>query len=128
MVQFTDIHFGENEDNDIQAQNLMRNVIELEKPDLAIVTGDVVSGYAWDGKTPGWYAKHYDKLAQVMKDKNMYWAMTAGNHDTQADLNRQQVSDLDRTYDLSITKPNARNLSHAFNYLHEVYDAEGNEP
>jgi predicted MPP superfamily phosphohydrolase len=56
MVQFTDIHFGESESNDVLAQNLIRKVIELEKPDLAIVTGDVVSGYAWDGRTQGWYA------------------------------------------------------------------------
>jgi hypothetical protein len=26
---------------------------------------------------------------------------------------------------MSITKPNAGNLSHAFNYVHEVYDSEG---
>ena len=41
----------------------MEKVIELEQPDVAIVTGDVVSGYAWDGETKGWYAKHFDKLA-----------------------------------------------------------------
>jgi len=35
----------------------MRMVLEKEKPDFAVVTGDVVSGYAWDGKTQGWYAK-----------------------------------------------------------------------
>lgn len=80
MVQFTDIHFGENEENDVMAQNLIRKVIELEQPDLAVVTGDVVSGYAWDGKTEGWYAKHYEKLAQALN--GTYWAMTAGNHDT----------------------------------------------
>ena len=87
MVQFTDIHFGENDANDVLTQNLMRKVIELEKPDLAIVTGDVVSGYAWDGKTQGWYAQQYDKLSQALN--GTYWALTAGNHDTQADLTRE---------------------------------------
>lgn len=57
----------------------------------------------------------------------MRWALTAGNHDTQADLNRQQVSELDRTYNLSLTKPNAGNLSHAFNYVLPVYNQNGSD-
>ena len=57
MVQFTDIHFGEGAEQDLGSQNVMRKVLELEQPDFAVVTGDVVSGYAWDGKTPGWYAE-----------------------------------------------------------------------
>ena len=55
----------------------------------------------------------------------MYWSLTAGNHDTQADLNREQVSELDRTYNLSLTLPNAANISHAFNYVLPVYDHTG---
>ena len=34
----------------------MKKLIEWEKPDLAILTGDMVSGYAWDNST-GWYEK-----------------------------------------------------------------------
>jgi predicted MPP superfamily phosphohydrolase len=56
-VQFTDIHFGEGADKDLGSQNVIRKVLETEKPDFAVITGDVVSGYAWDGKTPGWYAQ-----------------------------------------------------------------------
>lgn len=57
FVQFTDIHFGEGADQDLGSQNVMRKVLETEQPDVAICTGDVVSGYAWDGKTQGWYAQ-----------------------------------------------------------------------
>lgn len=58
----------------------------------------------------------------------MFWALTLGNHDSQADLNRQEISELDRTYNLSLTKPNAEaNLSHAFNYMLPVYDQNGTE-
>jgi predicted MPP superfamily phosphohydrolase len=34
----------------------MKNLIDWEKPDLAILTGDMVSGYAWD-HSEGWYEK-----------------------------------------------------------------------
>lgn len=66
----------------------MRKVLELEKPDFAVITGDVVSGYAWDGNTTGWYAEQYKTFAQPLIEHNVRWALTAGNHDTQADLNR----------------------------------------
>ena len=56
MVQFTDIHFGEDEPDDLDNMRLISDIIEQEKPDLAIITGDVVSGYAWDQKTRPWTA------------------------------------------------------------------------
>jgi predicted MPP superfamily phosphohydrolase len=48
MVQFTDIHFGEDEPDDLDNMRLISDILEQEKPDLAVITGDVVSGYAWD--------------------------------------------------------------------------------
>lgn len=47
MVQFTDIHYGEGEEQDRNNSRLIREILEQEQPDLAVVTGDVVSGYAW---------------------------------------------------------------------------------
>ncbi|CDW88364.1 metallophosphoesterase [Stylonychia lemnae] len=125
FVQFTDIHFGESPEQDLGSQNVMRKVLELEKPDFAVVTGDVVSGYMWDGITDGWYAEQFKTFVKPLYEHNMNWALTAGNHDTQGDLNREQVSELDRTYNLSMTKPNAPNISHAFNYMLPVYDQSG---
>ena len=51
FVQFTDIHLAEGPDTDLAAQNLMRKVLDLEKPDFVVSTGDIISGYAWDGVT-----------------------------------------------------------------------------
>lgn len=50
FVQLTDIHFGENLEKDLKNQDVIRTIIESEQPDFVVVTGDVVSGYAWDGK------------------------------------------------------------------------------
>lgn len=60
-----------------------------------------------------------------MIERGLRWAITAGNHDTQADLNRQQVSELDRTYSLSMTQPNEAEISHSFNYQLPVYGQDG---
>ncbi len=99
--------------------------MDTEKPDFVVCTGDVVSGYAWDKKTQGWYAEQFKSYVKPLQDHNIHWALTAGNHDTQADLNREQVSELDRTYSLSMTQPNAAKISHAFNYMLPVYEQDG---
>ena len=48
----------------------MREIIRIEKPDLVVVTGDIVSEYAWDHKTRPWMSKIYDRYAKVMEEEN----------------------------------------------------------
>lgn len=51
IIQVTDIHYGEDEEKDAATTNLMKSLIHWENPDMAVLTGDMVSGYAWDGST-----------------------------------------------------------------------------
>ena len=66
-------------------------------------------------------------MAQVLIEKGHYWATTAGNHDEEGDLNRAEISELDRSYNMSLTKPNMANISHSFNYYLPIYDKDGND-
>jgi len=70
IVQFTDLHFGETLEEDEQTYELMKMVIDKEQPDLVAVTGDVVSGYAWDETTFPWYETKYHKFTQALREKN----------------------------------------------------------
>lgn len=106
MVQFTDIHFGEDEADDLDNQRLMGDILDQEQPDLVICSGDAVSGYAWDGKTKPWAALQYANFTKPMMKRGIYWATTAGNHDEEADLNREEISEVDRSFNLSLTLPN----------------------
>jgi predicted MPP superfamily phosphohydrolase len=47
IVQLTDMHMGELESNDINTRKIQKIVLETEKPDLIVVSGDAVSGYAY---------------------------------------------------------------------------------
>ena len=49
MVQFTDLHFGESEQNDLRSQKEMNDILSKLKPDLVVLTGDMHSNYAWNG-------------------------------------------------------------------------------
>lgn len=92
-----------------------------------MVTGDVVSGFMWDGVTRPWYAPIYDKMFSMISEMGYNWTMTAGNHDSQGDLTRSEVHDLDMSYDMSLTRPNAGDLTHSFNYVVPVYNQDGTE-
>jgi len=128
IVQFTDLHFGEDNQEMENTYKLMLKILDAEQPDLVAVTGDVVSGYAWDEKTRPWYANHYHKFTQALRERNIHWALTAGNHDREGDLTDEEVLELDLTYaPLSLTKRNPEALSHPFNYWLPVFSKNSEE-
>ena len=55
ILQFTDLHFGEDSEEDAQTQKLQVKLIKQVNPDLVVLTGDMLSGYAWDGKDQEFY-------------------------------------------------------------------------
>lgn len=115
---------GEDEEKDLESQRLVREILDLEQPDFVAVTGDIVSSFVWNGEE-NWFAGQYDKFFSILDDMGFWFATTAGNHDSEADLTREQVSELDRSYKMSLTKPNAADISHVFNYMLPVYDEIG---
>jgi len=103
VLQITDIHYGENENSDRKSTALMEKLIGWEKPDLAVLTGDMVSGYAWD-KSEGWYKKQWDKWTEAFKNKNQTYMYIQGNHDSEADIGREAVTAIDMSLDISLTE------------------------
>jgi hypothetical protein len=77
--------------------------------------------------TEDWSASKYSILLNHLTLLGYNWATAAGNHDSQGDLNREQISELDRSFEMSLTQPNAADISHSFNYVLPVYDKTGTE-
>ncbi len=48
ILQITDLNYGYNELNDIKTTEIVYNLIDMERPDLVVLTGDIVKGDAWD--------------------------------------------------------------------------------
>ena len=86
IVQLTDIHwkYG-NPKSDIAAERMIE-VLDAEKPDLVVVTGDIVFAKP---ATEGMKAA----LAPII-ERGIPFAVTFGNHDDEQDLTRKQLLEL----------------------------------
>lgn len=67
VMQLTDLHLGENEDDDLLTLQMIRDIIAKEQPDFAAVTGDIVSGYAFIPDQHDWYELQFAKLGQLLQ-------------------------------------------------------------
>ncbi len=84
VAQFTDVHWDNNDKaNCIKTKESMMHVLLAEKPDIAIITGDVV----WrDDIKGGWTA-----IAKIFEEAKTPWAVTLGNHDSEEDITREEI-------------------------------------
>jgi hypothetical protein len=82
IIQFTDLHFGGAHDAFTAA--LMRELLALEKPDLAVLTGDIIASIG--------HAAPADLLRNALQpcaDAGVPFALTLGNHDDEGPLDRK---------------------------------------
>lgn len=86
VLQLTDVHIGGgimSIRKDTMALNAAAAMIAAEKPDLVIVTGDVAYPVPFQSGT--FNNRSGAKLfAELMEKLGVYWALTFGNHDTEA--------------------------------------------
>ncbi len=85
VAQFTDTHirtFNRAETREVYAG--IRQVIRVEKPDLVILSGDIVTCKPCG---PEW-----ERLVKVMDGTGIPWVVMYGNHDAEQDLSRAGMS------------------------------------
>ena len=59
----------------------------MERPDFVAFTGDMVTGYNWDG-TQGWFERQWKVFTKVVTENKIPYAYTLGNHDVEVSGNR----------------------------------------
>lgn len=85
IVQFTDIHWVPGNPASEEAAKRMNEVLDAEKPDLVIYTGDLIFA------KPA--AEGLDKALEPAISRHIPFAVTWGNHDDEQDMNRKELSD-----------------------------------
>ena len=102
IVQFTDLHYGEKDSSNLENNETQETILNAVKPDMVVVTGDSVSGYAWDGKSQTFYQDNWKIFSSSFVKYKTPYAYTFGNHDTQANLTPQKCGELDKTNPYSL--------------------------
>jgi hypothetical protein len=124
ILQLTDLHYGEGETQDLQNNLLVADLLDWEKPDLAVITGDLVSGYMWKGQH-AWFQSFHSQFVLPLEARNIPWAFVLGNHDGEGDLTGDQIVELDRTRPLSLIGEVKQSLPHSSNYYVVVQPLSG---
>lgn len=84
IVQFTDVHWVPGDPTSEEAAERMNEVLDAEKPDLVIYTGDLIfSKPATEG---------LDKALAPVISRHLPFAVTWGNHDDEQDMSRTELS------------------------------------
>ena len=114
ILQLTDIHLGGSGysvNKDKQALYTIYKLIENTKPDLVIITGDLVfplgvSSMSFNNKTP------IMQFASFMRNIGVPWAFAYGNHDTEsiATSSKLEVNELLK----SLSYRNSKNLLYPY--------------
>ncbi len=97
VMQLTDVHIGGgwmSLKKDSMAINAVATMIQAEKPDLVIVTGDVSYPVFFQAGTFN-NLSSAKIFAALMERLGVYWTVAFGNHDTEAYsfYSREQISD-----------------------------------
>lgn len=85
IAQFTDLHWNPKDSNSDETASIIKHVLSIEKPNLAILTGDVV---CYKPVLDGWKA-----IARIFEEAGVPWMVLLGNHDAEHDMTREEIYD-----------------------------------
>lgn len=118
IVQFTDIHAYASSENTQVSIRMINEVLDAEKPDLVVLTGDIVTG---PPAKEGW-----DMVTEPIIKRNIPFAVTFGNHDDEQDLNRAALAKMVAAYPGCLFVDNVENVKGFGNYTLQIKASTGN--
>ncbi len=86
IVQFTDTHINQKDEAISLVLNVINSVIDAEKPDLVVFTGDIV--------TENNPEKAYREIGELLESYNINWVVVLGNHDDEHNTKRVELANL----------------------------------
>ncbi|KAK8810699.1 hypothetical protein WA158_007274 [Blastocystis sp. Blastoise] len=120
IMQMTDLHIGDDQEKDDLTEIQMRNLIEFEKPDLVVVTGDFIAGTAWN-HTKGWFKSKWIQATRPFETMKVPYVYLLGNHDDEGELNRKEIITLDMQNKYSLTQIGPEECLGAGNFFLPLY-------
>ncbi|WP_321479509.1 metallophosphoesterase family protein [uncultured Bacteroides sp.] len=120
IVQFTDVHWNTAAKSKLKNDStlmVIRAVLDAEKPDMVIFTGDVVVS---KGVLKGW-----DDLLVPIEERKIPFAVTFGNHDTETDLPKEKILEYLMKNPYNLTTDAGRGIDGVGNCVLPIFDSKG---
>ncbi|TFE27207.1 metallophosphoesterase family protein [Cohnella luojiensis] len=125
IIQFTDMHYGdgkeEERDADGQTAALVEQVIASEKPDLVVLTGDMI----WSHGVADPKASFRRAIAPIVNSQ-VPWAAVYGNHDAEDGVSREELLDIQRESENCLTSAGPADINGVGNFVLKVKGSTGN--
>ena len=127
-----DLHFSVNQGDcrdvtispcvaaDNMTLTLLDAMLEKEKPDLVVFTGDQLNGQgtSWDAKSV------LAKFARTVTDRKIPWAAIFGNHDAEDGESREEQARYMQALPYSLVQRGPKDVHGVGNYVLKVYSAD----
>lgn len=131
VVQLTDIHIGGgfmSKSKDAKAMNAVAAMLQYEKPDLVVLTGDMVYPVPFQAGTFN-NSISTKMIITLMEQLGVYYTVCFGNHDGEfyATHTREQISDMwaDESLKYSLYQPGPENVDGYGNHVIKVKNSKG---
>lgn len=131
IVQLTDVHIGGgvmSKEKDAKALNAVAAMLHAEKPDLVVLTGDMVYPVPFQSGTFN-NAISTKMLITLMEKLGVYYTVCFGNHDSEfyGTHTREQISDMwsDPSLKYSLYQPGPENVDGYGNHVIKVKNSKG---
>lgn len=123
IVQFTDLHIHDDLDASATTIALMERILDAERPDLAILTGDTIAG----GQC-AYPREMFRKAVMPMEVRGIPWAAVFGNHDDEGKDSRSDLMALQQELPHSLSEPGPEEVPGVGNYVLTVESALADAP
>jgi hypothetical protein len=115
IVQFTDLHWHDGRGLDVCTASLKELVLDAERPDLVVLTGDVLEGSECPDPAAAWR-----QAVEPMERRSIPWAAVFGNHDDEGSLDRHQLMAVQHGCRMCLSEPGPSSLPSVGNYVRNI--------
>lgn len=119
IIQFTDIHYKPGNESSIAALALLGEAIDAEKPDLVVITGDLI----WADPAK----QCLDDVLAPIVERKVPWTYVFGNHDAERSMTREQIMDYVTKMPYCFAEAGPANIKGIGNYIVELNSSNGKE-
>ena len=124
VLVIADIHLNSSGMSDTNEERV-KTLIDREKPDLIILTGDQV--HDSKVKNDQIFSETIGQLADILEEEKIPWMHVYGNHDADGGYSKENQQDIYEEYNYCISKAGDEDLTGVGNYVIPLYASDSDD-